>query len=216
MLPEGLIPKYHNPCINDHGLSVPFRTIIVGASGSGKTQLVLEILSRVQDTFGHVTTCCMSAEEPLYQYLSTKIKPEQLDIVEGYENVPDLDKLEREVQHLVVFGDLVLERHQEKIEAYFIRGRKIAKGVSVTYLSQSYYAVPKTTRLQSSYVLLKKLSPVKDLKFVLKDFSLGLSSDELLAVYKCCTEDKRPFLVVDVNATEEERFRKNFKEVLQT
>jgi GTPase SAR1 family protein len=79
-MPKDMIPKYHNPCFEDHKISVPFRGLIVGGSGSGKTTLVLELLHRMYDTFGHVTIYTMNAEEPLYKFLESKIKPQQLTI----------------------------------------------------------------------------------------------------------------------------------------
>lgn len=213
-VPESMRPKYHNPCIANHGLELPFRMIIVGNSGSGKTTLVLEILHRMKDTFGQVTICCANADEPLYKYLSSKIDPECLSIVEGYENIPDLDSLERGTQHLIVFDDLCLEKDQRRISEYFIRGRKIAGGVSCMYLTQSYFAVPKVIRLQASYIILKKLSSLRDLYLVVTDFNLDKTKEEMLQIYQGCTSDPLSFLLVDINVLPDRRFRRNFCEHL--
>jgi hypothetical protein len=213
-IPKGLKTQYENPHYKQHGIIVPFRMVIVGNSGSGKTTLVLELLHRMPNTFGHVTVCCMNADEPLYKYLQTKLKPEQLSVVEGYNSVPELKDLDKEVQHLVIFDDLMLERRQDLIESYFIRGRKIAKGVSCMYLTQSYYTTPKVIRLQANYILMKKLTSTRDLVMVMKDLSLGLEKEELLELYKHCTTDQRSFLMIDVQTDPEKRFRKNFSELL--
>ena len=196
-------------------MTLPFRGLVCGNSGSGKSTLVLEVISRMKDTFGKITIVCMNKTEPLYLFLASKLKPdEELTIVEGYDNVPPLESLDPDVQHLVIFDDLVLARKQDKIEDYFIRGRKIAKGVSMLYLTQSYYATPKTIRLQCNYIFLKKLTSTRDLTFVLKDFSLGLSKEELLEIYKICTADHHSFLMVDIHTSEDQRFRKNFHDIL--
>ena len=50
-IPEKFIKKYHNPHYEDHQLNHPFRMVIVGASGAGKTQLVCHILSKMKNTF---------------------------------------------------------------------------------------------------------------------------------------------------------------------
>lgn len=47
-----------------------------------------------------------------------------------------------------------------------------------------------------------------------KDFSLGWEKEQLLDIYKRCTEDQRSFLMVDINGPSEKRFRKNFSEIL--
>jgi ABC-type dipeptide/oligopeptide/nickel transport system ATPase component len=213
-IPKGLKTQYENPQYKDHKIDVPFRMVIVGCSGSGKTTLVLELIHRMPNTFGHITVCCMNADEPLYKFLSTKLKPEHLNIVEGYENIPRLEDLDKEIQHLVIFDDLVLEKNQSAIEQYFIRGRKIAKGVSCIYLTQSYYGTPKVIRLQANYILMKKLSSTRDLVMVMKDCSLGLEKDELLQMYKFCTVDHHSFLMIDMQTDPENRFRRNFNELI--
>lgn len=214
-LPKDMIPRYSNPAFKDHGIGLPFRGLIVGGSGSGKTTLVLEILHRMYDTFGHVTIYTMNAEEPLYKFLESKIKPEQLTIREGYTAIEPPEKLDKELQHLVVFDDLVLEKNQDKIAQYFIRGRKIAKGVSCLYLTQSYFGAPKVIRLQCTFVLVKKLMSTRDLNMILKDFSLDCTREQLHALYKHCVDtNQRDFLFVDLSAPEESRFRYNFEPVI--
>lgn len=215
LIPKGLKPVYENPNFKNHGIKVPFRMMIVGSSGAGKSTLVLELIHRMNNTFGNIVLCCANKEEPLYKYLRTKIKPEQLQIYEGYENIPDMDSFDKDLQHLIIFDDLVLSRKQDRIEEYFIRGRKIAKGISMIYLTQSYFKVPKIIRLQCNYIILKKLSSTKDLKMIMNDFSLGCDKDELLELYKYCTQEKSDFLLVDIDEEMPHRFRKNFHEILQ-
>jgi energy-coupling factor transporter ATP-binding protein EcfA2 len=214
-IPSSLKTKYHNPFYQiNHPFDIPARILIVGNSGSGKSTLVLEILRRMADTFGHIHLICMNKEEPLYRYLSSKLKPEELTIYEGIENIPVLDDLDKDLQHCVIFDDLVLEKKQDKIEEYFIRSRKIAKGVTCIYLTQTYFGVPKVIRLNSNYIICKKLSSTRDLKMMMKDFSLGLESQELIDIYKYCTSNPQDFLLVDIQTTPNERFKKNFFDVL--
>jgi energy-coupling factor transporter ATP-binding protein EcfA2 len=216
IIPDSLKTKYQNPCFDDHLIKVPFRMMIVGNSGSGKTTLVLELIHRMQDTFGNIILCCQNADEPLYRFLASKLKPEELQIYEGYENIPDMKDLDKEVQHLIIFDDLVLERKQDKIEEYFIRARKIAKGVSCIYLTQSYFKTPKTIRLQCNYILLKKISSTRDLNMMMSDFSLGIDREVLHELYKGCTEHRENFLMVDIDSEMQNRFRLNFKLIIQT
>lgn len=210
-LPKSMIPKYDNPSYNDHLINIPARVIIVGASGSGKTQLAMEIIKRMKNTFGNITLCTMNAKEPLYEYLKMKIDPEQLQVYEGGD-IPALDNLDDDIQHLVIMDDLMLEKKaMVPIQEYFIRSRKIAKGCTLLYLTQSYFQTPKNCRLNCTHVILKKLSTARDLKFILSDFNLGLDPDQLLQMYKDCTKD-HGFLMIDVAGKPEERFRKNFLE----
>jgi hypothetical protein len=75
---------------------------------------------------------------------STALKSDQIQIKEGMENIPPLDKMDKDVSHLVCFDDLVLAKNQSAIENYYIRARKL--NCSVVYLSQSYFRIPKIIR----------------------------------------------------------------------
>jgi ABC-type oligopeptide transport system ATPase subunit len=118
ILPEGMKPRYHNPNYKHHLINIPFRMLVVGSSGAGKSTLVLEMIHRMNDTFGNIILCCMNSSEPLYKFLRSKIKPEQLQIYEGYDKIVPLDSLDKDLQHLIIFDDLVLARKQDKIEEY--------------------------------------------------------------------------------------------------
>lgn len=214
-IPDSLKTKYHNPNYQNHLINLPFRMLIVGNSGSGKTTLVLELLHRMDDTFGNIIICTKNSDEPLYKFLRTKIKDEQLQVYEGIENIPDLDSFDSELQHLIVFDDLVLEKDQNIIEQFYIRSRKIAKGVSCIYLSQNYFATPKTIRLNSNYIILKKLSSTRDLGMILRDFSLGVDKETLIKIYKFCTQERSDFLFIDIDSLPENRFRRNFLDMIK-
>lgn len=211
MLPKHLSSKYHNPGFSTHGIEHPFRMLIVGGSGAGKTNFVLNLLRAMAGTFDHVTVVTRNADEPLYNYLKEKVDERQLDIVEGIENIPTLESLDKDAQHLVVFDDLVLAKNQSAIEEYFIRARKIARGVSVCYLTQSYFRTPKTIRINCSYIVLKQLSSTRDLGLVLSDYGLGVDKRYLERVYAYATREKEDALIID---TQRRNFRKNFSELL--
>ncbi|MFN9951980.1 MAG: ATPase/DNA packaging protein, partial [bacterium] len=63
------LTDYHNPSFNSHQIKVPFRIGVIGSSGGGKSQWLLNMLSKMQDTFGHIYVC-YRAPEPLYQFLA--------------------------------------------------------------------------------------------------------------------------------------------------
>jgi Cdc6-like AAA superfamily ATPase len=221
-IPKKFIKKYHNPHFEDHKLNHPFRMVIVGASGAGKTQLVVHILSKMRNTFANVYIYTKNADEPIYQYLVEKI-PSGLVIKEGLDEVPTLTKTKDGIvkgfekadeQSLVIFDDLVLEKDQSRIEQMFIRGRKIAGGISIMYLTQSYFKVPKTIRINCTYIILKKLASTRDLNLILSDYNLGVSKETMLEIYKYCTREKTSFMLLDLDAVPEDRFRLNLLQTL--
>lgn len=201
-----------------HLISLPFRMLIVGSSGSGKSNVVVNLIQKFNDTFGSVKICCKDRNEPLYKFLTDKLDPSTFQIYEGLKNVPSLDNKEEfdpSMQHLIVFDDLCLEKNQAIIEDYLIRGRKIAKGVNIIYLTQSYFKCPRVIRMNVNYIVLKKVGSNKDLVSILKEYSLGVDINELKKLYKNNVKNMTDFLLIDLDASDDKRFRKGFKEILK-
>lgn len=213
IMPKSLQPQYHNPNFKIHGISIPFRCVIVGQSGAKKTSLLLDMIHKFSDTFGNITIITKDASEPLYTYLRSKID-EGLDIYEGMENTPKLENLDPDIQHLIVWDDMCLEKNQDVVNEYMIRGRKVAKGTSCVYISQSWYKIPKTTRLQCDIIILKKVSSTAEIKRLLADYNLGLNPEQLIYLYKECTREQDDFLLIDIKAPLERRFRKNYSHII--
>ena len=214
-IPKKLIPKYHNPNYKEHLLNLPFRLLLVGGSGSQKTTTLMEIIHRCKDTFELIILCVKSSDEPLYNFLKSKVPSDQLHIYEEGK-IPSLEEYKSfKGQVLMVFDDLVNEvKAQPKIQEWFLRGRKMCGGVSMAYLTQSYFKTPKFVRINCNYILLKKLSSTRDLNMILGDYNLGVSKEELLELYKYATQD-RGTLFIDIDASPEDRFRRNFREIIR-
>lgn len=220
IIPESFKTKYSNPSYEQCYIKHPFRMMIVAQSGGGKTTVATDIIYRLQNTFAKIVLCIKHADEPLYNFLRSKIKPEFIEIYEDGVVPPVKQYADFDGQLLIIFDDLVNEgrRTQDAIKEYFIRGRKGCKnnqGISMMYLTQTYYGVPKTIRIQCNYIILKKLNSTKDLTMIMRDFSLGLEKEELIEVYKYCTADFQSFLLVDIDVPPEKRFRKGYFQILE-
>lgn len=204
--------KYVNPNYKHHHINIPFRMIIIGASGSGKTNILLNLLNMMTNTFNHIYLFTRNLDEPLYEYLMASISKDYLHCYEGLDELNRMDlNTAFEGQCLVIFDDLVLEKDQLKITELFIRGRKLENGVSICYLSQSYYGIPKKIRGNTNYLILRKISSTHDLNMILADSSLGVTKEILHAIYKGCVKKSiTDFLFIDMNTDPEKAFRKNF------
>lgn len=212
-IPKKYLIKTHNPNFAKHGIHIPFRMLIIGGSGSGKTQTFLNILHNFSGTFQNIHLITKNKDEPLYNYLADEIGKKGFEIHEGIQQAPDLDKFNKKEQTLVVFDDLVLEKNQYAIEEYYIRARKL--NCSVIYLSQSYYAVPLNIRRNLTYLIIKRLQSLKDLYAILREYALGVDKKVLKKMYEDSTQTKQDFLLVDMEADAEHRFRKNFNDVFE-
>lgn len=163
------VEKSHNPSFKKHGIDVPFRMLIVGASGTGKSLTVLNLIKIIDKTFKQIIICCKSKAEPLYEYLETKLPDESIVFYEG--EIPPIESFDDNIQRLIVFDDLVLSKDlQPGIGEYFIRGRK--KGFSCIYISQNYFSIPKPIRSNANIIILKKINSKKDLRLIVTEFNM--------------------------------------------
>ena len=203
--------KYHNPGFKHHAIEIPFRMLIIGPSGSMKTNSAFNIIKAMNGTFEHIVVCCKSSCEPLYDYLREKIPRSALSFYEGGE-IPPIDDFKDAGQTLMIFDDLVLEKDQSGISEYFIRGRKVGDGISLMYLTQSYYDVPKMIRRQCNYSILKQLPDKRDLHTILNEWSLNIDKFALEKLYTRALQAQEDFFLID-NATRDRKlkFRRNLK-----
>ena len=208
---KSLLKQYRNPNYDKHKITVPFYGIIAGGTGSGKTQTLMNIIRKFNGTFEKMILCLKSSDEPLYKHLIQKIPTSNLDV---YENgiIPAVDKYKDfDGGILVVFDDLVNMKNQEPIIEWYIRGRKVAGGCSMLYLTQSWFKTPKTIRIQCNHIFLKRLTTLRDLNLVISDYGLQGIKKQILKEYKMITnESKVPFMLIRTDVEPEERFSKNF------
>lgn len=214
-IPKKFLLKSHNPHFDTHHIKLPFRMIIAGNSGSGKTQTLLNLLYNMPDTFEKIFIVTKNKDEPLYNYLEDKLGKDGLTIKEGITELPDVDSLDKEQNNLIVLDDLVNEpsKQQRPVCDYFIRARK--KNCSIIYISQSFYAVPKLIRDNISYLIIKQVSSMKNLTMICRECSLGIEKKQLKEIYDDATQSKQDFLMIDLEGDKDERFRKNFDEIYQ-
>jgi len=214
-MPKKLLKKAYNPNEHLHHFQLPFRGIISAPSGSGKTNVLLNLLhlfSQGDGTFADITIITRNKDEPLYNYLSEKSKG-RIAITEGLNSIPKLDDMDKDENHLVCFDDLVLAKDQSKIVEYYIRARKL--NCSVLYLSQSYFDIPPIIRKNCSYIIFMKIGGLRQVNTILRDFALGCSKEQLTGMYEYSTDEKMmPFIIDNETSNMQKKFRKGFNEYL--
>ena len=207
--------KTHCPNLKLHEIDVGSRVIILGSSGSGKTNILTYMLNYFTNTYNNIYIIAKSLNEPLYKYIKHKLK-DNVEMFEGMDELNSWDlntKFKDKGQSLIIFDDLVLEKNQEKIEQLYIRGRKLGGGCTIVYLTQSYYNTPSILRKNMTHLILRKVPNTQNLNMILKDISMGISKEELQALYtKCVSEDIIGFLTIHLTKTGKDIFKKNFNE----
>ena len=210
------MPVSHNPNYGKtHFLKVPFRASLIGSSGSGKSLLFMNILSRMPDTFNRLFIYTR-AEEPLYNYLQSVLADDLLTVSYDLNDFVNYPEENYYGNTLIVFDDYCNEKKNSPgmraISEMYIRGRKL--GISLIFISQSYYKIEKLIRLQCQVIFLKKTGCKKDLKMLLTEYSLNCTTEQLLKMYNKCSEVFEDFLLIDLNASQNDTFRHNFLQIL--
>ena len=152
--------KEHNekwPYIPDH----PYRILIIGGSGSGKTNALLNLIKE-QDDIDKIYLYAKDLSEPKYEFLikrhedaGTKHLNDPDAFIECsntmddiYENIDDYSPNKKR-KILIVFDGMIADivtnqKFQVRIKELFIRCRN--PNISVVFITQSYFSVPKDVR----------------------------------------------------------------------
>jgi len=203
--------KTHNPNLNIHKIELPFRALINCASGGGKSNLMLNLLYEMDNTF-HKIIIVSKASEPLYDFLQDKLNKstKNNNTVEIYYEgaIPEIEKMKEGKNGIIIFDDMVLTK-DNRIGEMFIRGRKL--GYSCVYISQSFFGTPKIVRQNVNYIWLGRGISKRDLRLILSEFSVNLSLDEMVKLYHNITKENMNFMMLDFN---KRNIRKNIKEIV--
>lgn len=211
VIPKKYLNNAENPNYDLHNFELPFRMVVVAPSGSGKTNFLLNLLSlfcKGKGTFLTINIITANKNEPLYEYIENEHKA--IQIKEGIINTPGLDDFDKKYNHLVVWDDLVLTKNQNVIEQYFLRARK--QNVSVIYLSQSYYDIPKFIRKNSNYLVLLNLNGSKrEQTAILNEWATDLDKETLTRIYNdAVSEQMRPLIIKGGKSDKNKKYRKGF------
>ena len=63
-------------------------------------------------------------------------------------------------------------------------------------------------------MVLLKLSGQREVNIILSEFGLGITKEELVSIYEYATAEKLQPLVIDMEASPSERFRKGISEII--
>ena len=118
---------------------------------------------------------------------------------------------------LIVFDYMIADMVSNKkrnwiVTKLFIRGRKLH--ISLAFIIQSYFAVPKNIRLNSTHYFVMKLPSKRELQQIAFSNSSDIDFQDFMNLYKKCTAKPYSFLVIDATLASDNslRFRKNLLE----
>ena len=115
-----------------------------------------------------------------------------------YENIDNYNP-NRKRKILIVFDDMIADimtnkKFQSIIKELFIRGRK--PNISLVFIPQSYFSVPKEIRLNLTHYLIMKINNRKELRNIAIDHSADIDYKDFIKIYRECTNEPYNFLIL--------------------
>ena len=155
--------------------------------------------------------CAKDLSEPKYEILITKRENARIKhfndsnafiecsntMDDLYENINDYNP-SRKRKILIVFDDMIADimtnkKFQAIIKELFIRCRKL--NISLVFITQSYFSVPKDVRLNSTHYLIMKINNKKEVQNIAINHSADINYKGFIKICRECT--KEPFNFFD-------------------
>jgi len=209
--------KVNDKNYKNHMILPNSRIALIGGSGTGKTQFLLNFLDRVGPKFYELYIYTTDTEEKLLSLLKSKI-PEAV-ITNNIDDIPEISEFSEDKTHekLVVFDDFITlnNKQMKKLEDYAIAGRKYS--ITSIFMAQNYRQIPKNITRNLNYIILFKLNDNTTLRSILYNHNIhDISKDKLKHFYNIATINKFNFLLLDLNAENKDiAYRHNFLNILR-
>lgn len=180
----------------------PFTAIIAGSTGSGKTVFTFRFISEVRSL---VTP---SPEKIIYCYGEYQEIFNDYTHVEFVEGLPVINQFDGKQRILLVIDDLLSETG-DSVEKIFTKGSH-HRNISVIFLSQNLFYKSKQNRtmsLNAHYLVLFK-NPRDSMQVATLARQMYPGKNKfLLEAFKDATEKPYGYLLIDLKADTEERYR---------
>ena len=209
----------------------PYRILIIGGSGSGKTNTLLNLINEQKD-IDKIYLYAKDLSEPKYEYLiknrenagikhlnDSKAFIEYSNTMNDvYENIDNYNPNKKR-KVLIVFDDMIAdimtnERFQSIMEDLFIRCRK--SNISLVFITKSYFSVPKVVRLNLTHYSIMKLNNRRELQNIAFNHFADIDFKDFMNIYKECIKEPYSLLTIDdtFSSSNPLRFRKKLFDTL--
>ena len=184
------------PYIPDH----LYRILIICGSGSGKTNVLLNLIKHQRPDIDKTYLQVRDPLESKYQLLNNgrgKGRTENLKnpkafidysqtIDDIYENLEDYNPTKKR-RVLIVFDDMIADMESNKklsptVSELFLRGRKL--NILLVFISQFYFKVPKTIRLNATHYFIMKIPNRRERQQIASIHSSDIDFQDFMKLYK--------------------------------
>ena len=116
-----------------------------------------------------------------------------------YDDIKNYNK-KRKRKVSIALDDMISHVMSDKkvkqvLKELFIRCRKL--NMSLCFLSQSYFSVPKDVRLNCTHYIIFKLNNKRELQNIANNHSSDIDYKDFVKNYKDCTKESYNFLTID-------------------
>jgi hypothetical protein len=190
----------------------PFRSLIVGPAGSGKSNLLLNMLFGCEDgatpglNYDRVHYYLKHEHEEKFQFIKNKFEQieqeracefkiftygiEMDDVVQSH----DIDK---DLMTLVIFDDFPASKDEDQtvIKNLYLTGSK-HNNTSIIYTSQSFFHVPMFIRDNVSHLFLFRIRRPFEIDTIASYYATGLTVNEFKQLYETCVSKAYGFMTI--------------------
>ena len=116
-----------------------------------------------------------------------------------YKNIDDYNP-GRQRKILIVFDDMIADvmwnkKFQAIIKELFSRCRKLS--ISLVFITQCYFSVPKYVRLDLTHYLIMKINNTRELQNIAVNHSADIDYKDFVEIYRESTKEPYSFLTID-------------------
>ena len=186
----------------------PYRILIIGGSGSGKTNNLIHLINE-KSNIHKIYLYAKDLSESLYGYLIRNGETVEIKHLNDskafiecsntmndvYKNIDNYNpKTKRKI--LIVFDCSIMtnKKFQSIIKELFIRCRKL--NISLVFITQSYFSVPKDVRSNSTHYLIMKINSRKELQNIALNHSADIDYKDFIKTYRECIKEPYSFLTI--------------------
>ena len=131
------------------------------------------------------------------------------DMQDVYKNIEDYNPIKRR-KILIIFDDMIADMINNNklnpiVTELFIRSRKLI--ISIVFIRQSYFKVPKDVRLNSTNLSIMKIPNKREVQQTALNHSSDIDFKDFVNIYKKCTKEPYSFLVNDTTLSSDDRLR---------
>ena len=130
-----------------------------------------------------------------------------------YKNIEDYNPIKKR-KVLIIFDDMIADMINNNklnpiVAELFIQGRKL--NISIVFITQSYFKVPKVVRLNSTHFFIMKIPNKRELQQIVLNHSSDIDFKDFMNIYNNSTKEPYSFLVNYTTLPSDDplRFRKN-------